>query len=211
MSGARAWLLRASLGLLLCVLLAGLLTARMVAEGEAALSESDAAFDRGDLRAAVFHARRAATCYAPGAPHVRGAYVRLGAVALGAEALGDADLARAAWEAMRGAALETRHVTQPHPGELARATAALVRLGADSGRGATPADRGRAARFLSRADAPRTAEIALLGLGLGLTALGALGLALGARREPGRPLGRVVAGALLLVGVACWTLAASRA
>jgi hypothetical protein len=133
MLSARA--LRAASGALVSVLLAlGIMTARAVQEGEAALAASDTAFNRGDVRNAAFHARRAAIWYAPGAPHVDRAYERLLAVAKGAEALGDRETALYAWNAVRGAALETRHVWVPRADDLEEANRNLARLGS-----ATPA------------------------------------------------------------------------
>src|SRR5690242_19018897 len=128
MSEVGLWLRRAALGLLLAVLLLATLTGRMVIEGEAALRTSDAAFDRDDLAEAMLHARRVAILYAPGAPHVAAAFARLRAIALGAEALGDINMARRAWGAVRGAALETRHLTVPHQAELDLVNQNLARL-----------------------------------------------------------------------------------
>ena len=209
MSEVSAWLRRVALGMLLGVLTLGALTARVVARGEAELSKSDGAFNRGDLRATILHARRSAVLYAPGAPHVPAAYARLSAVALGAEASGDADLARLAWGAMRGAALETRHLWTPRAAELVRANTNLARLSSVAGRG----DHGRARELLARDDAPRAPWVLLLGVGFGLFAAG-LGLFAARGLSPsGKISGRGlwVSLALAMVGVACWTLAVYRA
>src|SRR5262249_15027502 len=123
-----AWLRRIALGMLFAVLLFAALTARIISDGEAALAKSDAAFDKGDLRDAILYARRAAVLYAPGAPHVSAAYARLKAVALGAEQTGQFEIARQAWGATRGAALETRHFVTPRELDLQRANASLARL-----------------------------------------------------------------------------------
>jgi hypothetical protein len=213
MSGTGEWLRRAALGMLLAVLVLAGLTAKVVVEGEAALAKSDAAFDRGDLRESVLYARRAALLYAPGAPHVGAAYARLGAIAVGAEATGQGEVARQAWGAVRGAALETRHLWTPRGADLARANANLARLA--SGAGSASPERERMARILARDDAPRAGWVLVLGAGFGSFAAG-LALALGALggvSAEGRPPARklLLSVALALVGVACWTLAVFRA
>jgi hypothetical protein len=195
--------------MLLGVLALAALTARMVVEGEAELKTSDAAFDRGDLPDATLHARRAAILYAPGAPHVTGAFERLRAIALGAESLGDVAMARRAWGAVRGAALENRHVTLPHAAELALANANLARLNALPRGG----DRQVAAKLLARDETPRSPWVLVLGLGF---ALFASGLVLAAQRgvSPSGEMSRkalAIAGLLALFGVAFWTLAVYRA
>src|SRR5262245_8306252 len=70
---ARALVRGASGALIVGVIALGTMTARAVRDGNAELRESDLAFNRGDLGAAVLHARRSATAYAPGAPHTRSA------------------------------------------------------------------------------------------------------------------------------------------
>src|ERR1041385_469444 len=114
MTGSGVWFRRTALGMLLAVLVLATLTARMIVEGEAELKASDASFDRGDLAEATLHARRAATLYAPGAPHVAAAFERLRAIALGAEASGNVNMARRAWGASRGALLERRNIGAPY-------------------------------------------------------------------------------------------------
>lgn len=208
MTTGSAWLRRAALGLLLFVLLFAGLTARVLVEGESELGKSDAAFSKGELRDAILYARRAATLYAPGAPHVRAAYARLSAVAIGAEASGQVDIAEQAWGAMRGAALESRHLWVPHASELALASASLARLQAGK-----TGDRNRAVRLLAREDSPRAPWIAVLAVGFGLFLAG-LGLAVHrAVGADGRVDARmlVISVAVALVGAACWTLAVVRA
>ena len=205
-----AWLRRVAFALLLAVLMLGVLTARMVREGEAALAKSDAAFDRGDLREAILHARRAAVLYAPGAPHVNAAFARLRAVAVGAEAAGDPEVARQAWGAVRGAALETRHVTAPHQAEIDRANSALARL---QTAGAAPAERTAAVARLERDDAPRAPWVGVLGAGFGLFLAGLVVLVARGVTPSGKPSWRAlgVAVALALAGLVVWTLAVYRA
>src|SRR4051812_10498827 len=124
----RARLLRAVLLTSFFVLLAfGALCARAIVEGQAELNASDAAFDKGELAGAIEHARRSATAYVPGAPHVQLAYERLRAIALGAEAAGQPVVALAAWQAVRSAALETRHLSTPRAAELSQANQNLAR------------------------------------------------------------------------------------
>ncbi|HEX3854360.1 MAG TPA: hypothetical protein VHW01_25530, partial [Polyangiaceae bacterium] len=161
-------------------------------------------------------ARRSATLYAPGAPHVTPAYERLIAIAIGAEASGQPKVAFLAWQAVRSAALESRHVWLPRQSELDRANQNLARLEALA-RDANNIDHGKTqAQALSRLnadDAPAPTWIAVLGVGF-LLAL--IGLALSASRglEPSGKVsfGRARLGLLLLaIGAACWTLAAYKA
>lgn len=197
---------------LLGVLAAAVLTGRAVADGEEQMRASDEAFHRGDVRAAVEHARRAAIAYAPGAPHVERAYARLYACARGAEASREPALARLAWGAVRAAALETRHVVVPHASELRLANESLARLaGAEAAdaRAATAA----ALAELERDDAPRPGWVIALGAGFASAAAGFGLLAARGITPAGRfdwrrgRLGIVLA----VVGAACWALAVLRA
>ena len=205
------WLRRLSLTLVLVLLALATLTARVVIDGERALALSDEAFDRGDVRAATVHARRAAILYAPGAPHVDPAYQRLEAIAQGAEAAGDAEVARQAWQAIRGAALETRHIWIPRQTELQRANQNLMRLqlSAEGPPEARHEAATQAIRELERDDSPRAPWIALLAAGF-LLALAGLG---GLAWRGVTPDGDVVPGpvrlcvVLVAIGVVCWTLA----
>lgn len=119
-----------SLAVALCAALAifALATQRALSRGAREMAASDAAFDAGELEVAIRHARRAASLYVPDAEHVALGYERLRAVALGAERARDTQLALAAWRAVRGAAIESRHLWNPHPAELARANHNLARL-----------------------------------------------------------------------------------
>jgi hypothetical protein len=101
---------------------------RTLHRGAQEMRASDRAFDAGELESAVRHARRAATLYVPGAQHVDEGYERLKAVAAGAERARDSALAMAAWRAVRGAALESRHLWLARSRELAQANASLARL-----------------------------------------------------------------------------------
>ena len=175
------WFRRVALSLLVAALGLGLVTARAVEQGEALVQESDRAFDQGKVQEAAHHARRAAVHYAPGAPHLRAAYERLRAVAAGAEAAGDRDTARFAWNAIRSAVLETRHVSVPFPEELAAANRALARLEV---RDDVPLSRRErlmqikvAERDLAEAAGTRAGWVLLLGLGFVATVAGLAGCA----------------------------------
>lgn len=206
------WFRRVALGLLIACVGVGLLTARAVEKGEAAVRESDRAFDRGAVHEAAHHARRAAVHYAPGAPHLRAAYDRLRAVAAGAEAAGDRETARFAWNAVRGAVLETRHVALPFPDELAAANRALARLEVQSDEPVSRRERLRqikvAERDLAQAAGSRAGWIALLALGVGVTAAGLAGFTLSGTERRGRWLDRTrISGLVTLLGAVCWAWA----
>jgi hypothetical protein len=215
-NAAGLWLRRVALGLTVTLLALAVLTARVVYDGERELRLSDAAFDRGDVRAATVHARRAAALYVPGAPHIGPAYARLTAIAVGAEAAGDQVVAKRAWGAVRGAALETRHLWVVRSSELDEANRNLARLESLADRASGPG----AARAMQEAlgrlrqdDAPRTPWVAALVLGF---LLAAVGLALvgwrGVTADGQIVLGNAKLGLVLaVIGAACWTLAAYRA
>ena len=216
MSSVRSWLQRLSLVLFFVVLCAAVFSARVILEGQSELAASDAAFDRGELVPALEHARQSATAYAPGAPHVERAYERLRALALGAEAAGQPKVSFLAWQAMRSAALESRHVWLPREAELEQANQNLARL-ESLARGTDDAARVKTqARALSRLnadDAPAPLWIAVLGAGF-LLALSGLGLFAfrGLDRTGKVSFQRARLGLLLFaIGAACWTLAAYKA
>ena len=206
---------RVALGMLLGVMTLAGLTARVIVQGEAELRQSDAAFDRGDLRAEVHSVRAYAQRCALRArerPTWTAAYARLEAVALGAESSNQLDVARQAWGAIRGAALETRHPSTPREADLERANVNLARLSSPAGGGSD--GRIQAAKMLARDDAPRAPWVLALGVGF---CLFAAGLGPGRRKKGSPAAGRVswrgllVAGLVALSGVACWTLAVYRA
>lgn len=213
MTGRAASLRRVAFGLLLCVLLFAALTARIVAEGEAALAKSDAAFDQGNLRDSILYARRAAVLYAPGAPHVSAAYTRLRAIALGAEATNDLEIARQAWGATRGAALETKHFITPRELDLDRANASLARLAASGDGKAGDAAREKMAASLARDDSPQATWVLVLGAGFVLFAAGLVSLVSAGVSADGEVSRRGVAVSLAVsvAGVVLWTLAVYRA
>lgn len=124
-SSALKW---AAFGLLAFVLLVLVSGIALTSRGQEEMRRSDRAFHEGDLRAAVFHARKAALSFLPGADHVGQAYERLEAIGRGAEAQGDEDLARIAWEALRGAVLQTDYPGRPPTSAYERAVKNLERL-----------------------------------------------------------------------------------
>ncbi len=214
---AGGWLRSVAFGLSALVLGLAVVTYRAVSEGEEHMRQSDRAFDRGDLPQALLEARSAAVMYAPGAPHVRAAYARLIAIAVGAEAAGQRRTAQAAWRAVRGAALETRHVVVPHAAELRRADENLARLareGADQPESAdSRATIERARKELERDDAPNAAWMGLLvaGFFLGARGRGLTGVR-GVARDGKLTLGRAKLGLVLAaLGVLCWTAAVWKA
>jgi hypothetical protein len=150
----------AALAMILLVVFA-LLAQRSIERGEHEMLESERAFDAGRLELAVLHARRAATAYVPGARHVTSGYERLRAVARGAERERDVALARSAWGAVRAAAIESRHLWQPHPEALRQADAELARLSGS----APAAARGVGSSAGSLGGLVLGAAVALLGWG----------------------------------------------
>jgi hypothetical protein len=170
-------------GACLLVLFAGVATLRAVLDGEREIAASDAAFDANDLHGAIAHARRAASAYAPGAPHVERGYQRLLAVARGAEATGRPELAMLAWQAVRAAVLESASLWHPFSERLEEANRNLSRLSASKAlaegeRRETAQRLFREAQSQSAARAPWGASLAggllLAALGLGWFAARAL-------------------------------------
>jgi hypothetical protein len=198
-----SWVLR-SLATALAVALVSfaLVAERTAARGARELLESDRAFDGGRLELAIQHARAAATAYVPGAQHVALGYARLSAVAHGAERARDVELAMTAWRAMRAAAIESRHLWQPHPDELRQADGQLARL--RKGPEATPVG----ADLEGAAGLPLVVLGGLV-LGAACAALGLLGLCGREATDTGdRPPSRARLAALsCLVGVVFWSVA----
>jgi hypothetical protein len=189
-------------------------TLRAVLDGERELRASDVAFDGNDLHAAIQHARRAASAYAPGAPHVRHGYERLLAIARGAEATGQPELAVLAWQAQRAAVLETASLTRPFPERLEEANRNLARLEATKV-GADNTRPERAKRLFRQAQEKSEEKLpwgSLLAAGLALAAFGLGWFA----RQGLRPDGKIAWlegrwGLLLFAaGSGLWALAAFR-
>ena len=210
-STARRLLSFAIWGTCALLLLGAIATLRAVLDGEREIAASDSAFDANDLHASIQHARRAASAYAPGAPHVRRGYERLVAIARGAEALGKADVAVLAWQAQRAAVLESASLVRPFPERLEEANRNLARLQARK-LGADATQPERAGRLFEEAQ-QRSAERLPWGglLSVGLLLAGG-GLAWFARRalQPGRIGWLEGRWGLMLFGVgsALWALAA---
>ena len=210
---------RAVLSLLswsLCVLLlfGGIATLRAVLDGEREVRESDAAFDANDLHASIQHARRAASAYAPGAPHVRRGYERLLAIARGAESTGQPDIAMLAWQAQRAAVLESGSLLRPFPERLEEANRNLARLEAVKvGAEATRPE--RAGRLFKQAQDRSTEQLpwgSLLAVGLLAAAVGLAWFARRALAQNGRIHWLEGRWGLLVFacGSALWALAAFR-
>lgn len=185
--------------------------------GSAALADAERAFDRGELRESVRQARRAASLYVPFAPHVEAAYDRLLIIARGAEAQRQLRLAAFAWGAMRSAAIESDSPLLGARPQLELADRNLARIAARLGTTEEGADEAAAERAVARALArPASAPAGAFLLAAAGLALAALGLAIcgfwglaanGALLR--RPL--VTGASLVVIGVACWTLALYRA
>jgi len=210
-------MVRGASGALLVVVVAlGTMTYRAVRDGNRELEASDEAFHRGDLATAVLHARRAATAYAPGAPHTRAAVERLRAVAVGSEAAGDRENARLAWGALRAAALETRHVTTPYAAELGEANDRLERL-EKAPQPPNPARVRDGSRHLegalARVPGPPAWASALLSAGFALAAGGLLWVATQGLTREGRIVRQKVAVGLgvFVAGALLWAIAVYRA
>jgi hypothetical protein len=201
-----AWLLRSvAAGSALLLLVFALVAYRVSERGARELAESERAFDAGRLEIAVEHARRAATAYVPGAPHVQLAFERLAAVARGAERTRDLALARRAWRATRAAAIESRHLWQPHAARLAAAELELARLA----QGPEPGVEGALVpRPVPLSPSPALRVLALmLGAALGLGGLlAACSPGVYAELRPARRRQRLALASCLL-GVAVWSAA----
>lgn len=206
--GAVCWALAALL------LFLAVATLRAVLDGERELAASDAAFDRNDLQSAIEHARRAASAYAPAAPHVERSYERLLAIARGAEAAGMAPIAMQAYQAQRAAVLESGSLWQPFPQRLEEADRNLARLAASRlGPASEQAETARRLFERSRAKSSgRSAWGAGLAAGWGLASLGLGWFAARALTPSGRVVwSRAYPGlALFGLGLALWAVAALR-
>jgi hypothetical protein len=121
--------LRSALRIVLIVVLVGAaVTFRVVFAGEREIARSTAALEAGDPVAATDHARRAATWYAPGAPHVRVAYGRLLALAREAEKRKSRDVALRAYRAITTASASTSWLVVPHRSDAREAAEAIARI-----------------------------------------------------------------------------------
>lgn len=144
-------------------------TFRVVWGGEAELRRSDDALERGEVEEAVVHARRAASFYAPWAPHVSDAYRRMIALATAAEEHHRRDTATFAWRSVRQAALDTRWLMAPHAPDCERAereVARLSALGVHENVSPDPLIESRQLALLRHDDRPRVGWTLVLLLGM---------------------------------------------
>lgn len=105
------------------VALCGVLALTLLSRGRAALEESDAALERGDVTLAIVMAKRAAQAKLPGSPYPERAYAKLLGIARAREQANDREGAAAAYRAVVSAARstsDTAHVDE--------ARAALAKL-----------------------------------------------------------------------------------
>jgi hypothetical protein len=200
-------------GVCALLLFGAIATLRAVLDGEREIAASDRAFDDDDLHASIQHARRAASAYAPGAPHVRRGYARLVAIARGAEARGSPDIAVLAWQAQRAAVLESTALTRPFPERLEEANRNLARLQAARA-SAEAAQPELAARLFEQAQERSERRFswgALLAVGLLVAGLGLAWFAHRALRPAGISWLEGRWGLLVFgLGAALWALAAYR-
>ena len=151
----------------------GLLTAKVLDQGELELKSAEALAATGNLEEAVVHARQSACWFVPGAPHVSAAYAKLVDIARLAEGRGDTKAALFAWHAVRTSALSTRWAVVSHKDELAVADASIARLSSTQpvSHGAVvrdPADiQNRIHAILARNDRPRMPWVFVLLGGFG--------------------------------------------
>jgi len=169
---------------------------RVVLEGRSALADGDAAIEAKHPIDAIAAWETAARWYLPGAPHVDEAYDRLHTVARDRRSL-------AAWRAIRRAALATRHLWQPHQGDLAEANTAIAELTAADPEGAPGGGADWQARIL--ATDPRPSSLAALGAIAGI-ACWLAGMAIVIRRSA--PGGRSIRApaVVAVLGALAWVL-----
>lgn len=196
------------------LLLTSMLVARAYHAGEAALAESERAFDDGDLEMATAAARESLTWYIPGAPHVEQAVARLRAIALGAEAVGDVASSLRAWEALRGGLFEVTHAWSQDAAMFEEASAGVARLllRQASDTASTTEQRGDLTESLQKVYSLPSREPGRDWFAVGTSVGMLLMLVFGARvlstREFTSATTMVVARGGLLVGVGLWLLSA---
>ena len=121
---------------------------RVVTSAAAELRTADEYRTRGDIDAAVVHYRRAARWYAPGSPYHVQALAQLAAIGRSAENKGDAELALAAYRAIRAAIMSTRSFYIPEQTRLRAADERIASLMAELP--APPMDAGKSREQLRR-------------------------------------------------------------
>jgi hypothetical protein len=135
---------------------------RQVVVGERAMARSDAALERGDVRAAIAAGREAAEAFLPGSPYAARGHARLAQIARDAEARGDDAIAATAWRAARAAAVETRALGVSNDARIAEANAGILRAASHGEReGASGAPRA-GADDLVRTEGPSPWEVLVL-------------------------------------------------
>lgn len=210
----RAWWWRVVAAMLAVVLVLGAITARVVVAGELEIAASTEALEAGDPVEATIRARRAASWYAPGAPHVGVAYERLMTLGREAETRRRRDVALLAFEGVREASTATRWLVTPHAADVAEADRAIARLRARDERPPATASEPEAAieRELLQGLAARPGPSRVVSLGLGASFVAwAAGLAWVLRRAvdaTGRlDRRRALPGvALAVLGAAAWVV-----
>jgi hypothetical protein len=192
----------------------GVVVTRAVWEGQSALSDGDAASERGEKLEAINKWRRAARWYVPLAPHVGKAYDRLEDMAATARTNGDVAVELAALRGVRGSILATRSFFTPHSHRLDRANQRIAELMASIEGGAVSPDQTEDQRrqwhydLLSRDDSPSVlwSVIALIGFGGWIG--GAVFFALRGVTPDDKLVARnaAYAGALVAGGLVIWML-----
>ena len=213
--GKRSVVGRVMFVLAVIVAVLGVATLRVVVHGEREIELSNQALDRGDAHEAIVRARRAARWYAPGAPHVGVAYVRLVALARAAEENRRDDLALLAWRGVRVAVIETRGLVSPHRDKLDQADIEIARIMAKQPEVAVPDERVRAEVLAGLKRQRSTHTLWLVALVGGFLLL-ALGLGLWGRQVGGSGGRLHWSGAragivLTILGAALWLVAVWRA
>lgn len=175
---------------------------RAVWSGGRALDDGDAALARGDHAEAIASWRRAARWYVPLVGASGDAFDRLARLGTEAEARGDVATARAAWQAVHGAALAIRGATAPFDERGREADAHLAKLlaaDANPGAGATVEERTAwHAKVLAGAARPTRGWLVVALAGLVALVIGGA-MILGGDRERRRWAEIVVA-----LGAAAW-------
>ncbi|MEI8257543.1 MAG: hypothetical protein WCJ30_17860 [Deltaproteobacteria bacterium] len=204
---------------LVALLLLAVASGRVLIDGSSELRAGDAAQSRGDLGDAIRRWRRAAHWYLPGSPFCARAYDRLEAAALAAEAQGRGDQAFSAWRAVRASALSTRWLVIPQRDRLERANRHIAALLAEMPQPPEDRERERARvreDHLSRLNedhAPEPAWVVMLAAGFAAW----FGAAVWAARrgwnakDEAQTRTLVLAGAMLVVGMALFLLGVARA
>jgi hypothetical protein len=184
---------------------------RLVGDGRAALTASDAAFARGDVALAVVHARAAARAYVPFAVHMEQGLFKLREIAKKSERAGDTEAALFAWRAVLSVAASTRPFGAVTEKERAEAEAAVARLSAEMRSSARAGPRARpegdAETALTGGDSvPRLGWAALLLTGAALWLAAGRRLTSRGWGTDGRLAAREVgaAGAMALAGLVAW-------